>query len=38
MTGDFASPVGVRKSPTGEFDGGADPWYFPATAIAALES
>jgi gamma-glutamyltranspeptidase/glutathione hydrolase len=38
MTGDFASPVGVRKSPTGEFDGGADPWYFPATAIAAIES
>jgi gamma-glutamyltranspeptidase/glutathione hydrolase len=34
MTGDFASPVGVRRQASDEFDGGADPWYFPATAAA----
>jgi len=34
MLGEFASPVGVRRLADGTFDGGADPWYFPATAAA----
>src|SRR5690606_21463157 len=34
MTSDFASPVVIRRSPEGTIDGGADPWYFPATVIA----
>jgi gamma-glutamyltranspeptidase/glutathione hydrolase len=35
FTGDFASPTVVRLSPDGVFDGGADPFYAPATAEAA---
>jgi gamma-glutamyltranspeptidase/glutathione hydrolase len=35
FTGDFASPAAVRRTPDGIFDGGADPYYFPATAEAA---
>jgi gamma-glutamyltranspeptidase/glutathione hydrolase len=35
FTGDFASPAVVRRMPDGIFDGGADPFYFPATATAA---
>lgn len=35
MTGDFASPAAVRMTLDGIFDGGADPCYFPATALAA---
>jgi gamma-glutamyltranspeptidase / glutathione hydrolase len=34
MTSDFASPVVLRRSPDGAIDGGADPWYFPATVVA----
>ena len=34
MTSDFASPVVVRRGNDGTLDGGADPWYFPATAGA----
>ena len=34
MTSDFASPVVLRRSPDGTLDGGADPYYFPATVIA----
>lgn len=34
MTSDFASPVVIRRSSEGTVDGGADPWYFPATVIA----
>ena len=34
MTGDFASPAAVRMTLDGVFDGGADPFYFPATARA----
>ena len=35
MTGDFASPAAIRRTLDGVFDGGADPFYFPATAEAA---
>lgn len=34
MTSDFASPVVLRRSSDGAIDGGADPWYFPATVVA----
>jgi gamma-glutamyltranspeptidase/glutathione hydrolase len=34
MTSDFASPVAVRRSPDGVLDGGADPYYYPATTAA----
>jgi hypothetical protein len=34
MTSDFASPVVLRRAPDGTLDGGADPYYFPATVIA----
>lgn len=32
LTADFASPTGVRRGPDGTLTGGADPYYFPATA------
>src|SRR5690606_3616475 len=32
MTGDFASPTGVRRRSDGTIEGGADPWYYPASA------
>jgi gamma-glutamyltranspeptidase/glutathione hydrolase len=35
MTGDFASPTAIRRTLHGVYDGGADPFYFPATAEAA---
>jgi gamma-glutamyltranspeptidase/glutathione hydrolase len=35
FTGDFASPTAIRRTPDGIFDGGADPFYAPATAEAA---
>lgn len=35
FTGDFASPTAVRRTLDGVYDGGADPFYFPATAQAA---
>ena len=35
FTGDFASPTAVRRTLNGIFDGGADPYYAPATAEAA---
>jgi gamma-glutamyltranspeptidase/glutathione hydrolase len=35
FTGDFASPTVIRSTPDGVFDGGADPYYAPATAQAA---
>jgi gamma-glutamyltranspeptidase/glutathione hydrolase len=34
FTGDFASPAVVRLGPDRIFDGGADPFYAPATAIS----
>jgi gamma-glutamyltranspeptidase / glutathione hydrolase len=34
MTADFASPVVLRRAGDGTLDGGADPYYFPATVIA----
>lgn len=34
MTSDFASPVVLRRGDEGMIDGGADPYYFPATVIA----
>lgn len=34
MTADFASPVVLRRAGDGMLDGGADPYYFPATVIA----
>jgi gamma-glutamyltranspeptidase/glutathione hydrolase len=37
MTGDFASPVGITRTADGEFHGGADPFYFPASAISVTE-
>ncbi len=33
LTGDFSSPVAVRRNADGTLDGGADPWYFAATVI-----
>ncbi len=33
-TGDFASPTGVLRHGDGTLEGGADPWYYPATAKA----
>lgn len=36
MTSDFASPIAIRRSDSGGMDGGADPWYFPAT-VAGLD-
>jgi gamma-glutamyltranspeptidase/glutathione hydrolase len=35
VSGDFASPAAVRLTLDGVFDGGADPFYAPATAVAA---
>jgi gamma-glutamyltranspeptidase/glutathione hydrolase len=37
MTSDFASPVVLRRGVDGVIDGGADPWYFPATVIGVEE-
>ena len=37
LTGDFSSPVAVRRSPVGTLDGGADPWYFTATAVGVSD-
>jgi gamma-glutamyltranspeptidase/glutathione hydrolase len=34
MTSDFASPVVIRRNDDGTLDGGADPWYYSATAAA----
>ncbi|MCO5229439.1 MAG: gamma-glutamyltransferase, partial [Thermomicrobiales bacterium] len=36
LTGDFSSPTAIRRSADGTLDGGADPWYMPAT-VAAVE-
>ena len=33
LTADFSSPVAIRRSADGTLDGGADPWYFPATVV-----
>ena len=33
LTGDFSSPVAIRRLADGTLDGGADPWYFPATIV-----
>lgn len=35
LEGDFASPTAVRLTLDSVFDGGADPYYYPATALAA---
>lgn len=35
FTGDFASPAAIRRTLDGVYDGGADPFYAPATAEAA---
>jgi hypothetical protein len=35
FTGGFASPAAIRCTLDGVFDGGADPFYAPATAQAA---
>lgn len=34
FTGDFASPVGILRRVDGSYEGGADPWYYPATVGA----
>lgn len=34
MTGDFASPVGILRHTDGLYEGGADPWYYPASVGA----
>lgn len=34
LTGDFASPVGILRRSDGTYEGGADPWYFPATVCS----
>lgn len=33
LTGDFASPVAISRTPSGLLTGAADPWYFPACAV-----
>jgi gamma-glutamyltranspeptidase/glutathione hydrolase len=33
-TGDFASPAGVLRHDDGTLEGGADPWYYPASTDA----
>ncbi len=33
LTSDFSSPVAVRRGADGTLDGGADPWYYTATAM-----
>lgn len=33
LTADFSSPMAIRRSADGTLDGGADPWYFPATIV-----
>lgn len=33
LTSDFSSPVAVHRAADGTLDGGADPWYFTATAV-----
>lgn len=33
LTADFSSPMAIRRSADGTLDGGADPWYFPATVV-----
>jgi gamma-glutamyltranspeptidase len=33
-TGDFASPAGVLVREDGVLEGGADPWYYPASVGA----
>jgi gamma-glutamyltranspeptidase/glutathione hydrolase len=33
-TGDFASPAGVLRHDDGTLEGGADPWYYPASSGA----
>ena len=33
MTGDFASPTGVLRRDDGSLEGGADPWYYPASVV-----
>jgi gamma-glutamyltranspeptidase/glutathione hydrolase len=38
LTGDFSSPVAVRRSSDGILDGGADPWYFAATVVGVEDS
>jgi gamma-glutamyltranspeptidase / glutathione hydrolase len=35
FTGGFASPTAIRRTLDGVYDGGTDPYYFPATAEAA---
>lgn len=37
QTFDFASPVAIRRLADGSLDGGADPWYFPATVVGVEE-
>ena len=34
FTGDFASPTGILRREDGTYEGGADPWYYPATVGA----
>lgn len=38
LTGDFSSPVAVRRSADGTLDGGADPWYFTATVVGVEDA
>ena len=38
LTSDFASPVVIRRNPNGDLDGGADPYYAPATAAAVSDT
>ena len=34
FTGDFASPTGILRCSDGAYEGGGDPWYYPATVGA----
>jgi hypothetical protein len=36
FTGDFASPTAIRMTLDRVFDGGVDPYYYPATAESAF--
>lgn len=34
LSGDFSSPMAISRAEDGTLDGGADPWYFPATCVS----
>ena len=33
LLGEYSSPASVKRDADGQFSGGVDPYYFPATAV-----